>query len=246
MANATEKHLVVKIFVKSVQAPFLYSDLPVIKILPKNEILESPENFQKIPLGSGPFQLVKNSFHEILLKRNGPSKPFYPDFISFQIIRDSFTRTQKMLSGEADLAPSVIPFEKIDQFQRQPKKFRIISRSGLSTTYLLLNLNHDLLKNKNLREALSLSIHRGEIIKYKLQGYAVPARGLINPESYFFNSRLPVPKFDLEKAKQIIWDLGWTGKEIYLSVSNNQDSIQKARVLASQMSQTRCQVFCPL
>ena len=236
--NSNQKRFIVKISMASFQAPFLYSDLPVIKILPKKEILESPEEFQKKPMGTGEFELVHNNFREILLKRRAETQIFSPQRISFQIIRDSLTRTQKMLLKEADLAPSVIPLQKISQFQRRKESFRVFSRPGLSTTYLLINLKNKLLRKRELRKALSLSIHREEIIKYKLQGYAVPAKAFINPENYFFSKELAEPAFDLKKAKRIIQELGLKGASFQLSSSNNQDTVNKARVLASQMSQT--------
>ena len=235
-------NFIVKISMKSFQAPFLYTDLQVIKILPKTEILESPKEFHKKPIGTGLFELEKNSFREILLKRKGGNQALLPQYISFQIIRDSFTRIQKMLSKSADLAPSVIPFQKISQFKRQKDNFYVLSRPGLSTTYLLINFKNKLLKNKELRKALSLSIHRKEIIKYKLQGYAVPASSFINPESVFFNKKLIKPAFDLKKAKTIIHELGLKGATLQLSSSNNPDTVNKARVLASQMSQTGLKV----
>ena len=235
-------NFVIKISMKDFQAPFLYTDLQVIKILPKKEILESPEKFQKKPFGTGLFELEKNGFREILLKRRGESRLFLPQYISFQIIRDGFTRTQKMLSKSVDLAPSVIPLQKIPRFERQKENFRILSRPGLSTTYLLLNLKNKLLKNEELRQALSLSINRKEIIKYKLLDYAVPASSFINPENYFFNRELKEPKFDIKEAKNIIHKLGLTGVSLRLSSSNNPDTVNKARVLASQMSQTGVKV----
>ena len=241
--DTKEKQLVVKLSLKNFQAPFLSSDPAGNKnFFPKKEILEAPEEFQKRPIGSGDFVLVKNSFHQILLKRRLGVQNSLPKFISFQIIRDSFTRTQKMLSGEADLAPSVIPLEKVDRFKQQKRNFNVFSRPGFSTTYLLINLQNKFLKNKELREALSLSIHREEIIKYKLKDYAVPAKAFINPENYFFNENLARPVFDPEKAKHIVHSLDLKGTKLTLSSSNNQDTVGKARVLASQMSQTGLKV----
>ena len=229
--------MLVKIFLKKFQAPFLHADLQVIKILPKKEILESPKEFYKKPFGSGDFELVKNSFHQILLKRRAPDQKISLKYISFQIIRDSFTRTQKMLSGEVDIAPSVIPLQKISQFQRQKKKFYISSRPGLSTTYLLINLRNKLLKKKKLRQALSFSLNREEIIKYKMKNYAFPARSFINPENYFFNRKLKKIKFNLNKARQIIDKIGLKGAQFQLSTSNNKDTVNKAKVLIGQISQ---------
>ena len=241
-SKKSKKQFIVKITMKSFQAPFLYSDLPVIKILPKKEILESYEEFKKGPIGTGDFKVVKNTFREILLKRKTAAGERFPQYISFQIIRDSFTRAQKMLSKEMDMALSVIPLQKISQFKRRNKEFHVFSRPGLSTTYLLINLKNKLLKNKDLRRALSLSVHREEIIKYKLNSYAVPAKSFIPPENYFFNKTLPVPEFNKQKAKRIVEKLNFQGQQLVLSSSNNQDTVSKAKVLASQISQTGLKV----
>lgn len=240
--HSEQKRFVVKISLKSFQAPFLHSDLPVIKILPKKEILESPKEFWKKPFGTGNFTVEKNDFREILLKRKEQSSLSLPKYISFQIIRDSLTRTQKMLAGESDIAPSVLPLRQIARFQRQKEFFQVLSRPGLSTTYLLINLKNPSLKNRELREAISLSIHREEIIKYKLRNFAVPAKSFIPPESYFFNKNLKAPYFNLQKAKEIIQRRNWKGLSLYLSSSNNQDTVNKARVLASQMNQAGLKV----
>ena len=241
-SNLEKKRFVVKIAMKSFQAPFLYSDLPVVKILPKKEILESYEDFKKYPIGTGDFKVVKNNFREILLKRKTLVRGQAPKYISFQIIRDSLTRLQKMLSKEIDVAPSVISLEKISQFKKRGGEFQVFSRPGLSTTYLLINLKNELLKNKNLRNILSLSISREEIIKYKLYGYAVPAQSFIHPENYFFNKTLPVLEFNRQKARRMVQKLNLQGQSLVLSSSNNQNTVAKAKVLASQISQTGLKV----
>ena len=312
---------IVKIDLKDFQAPFMSSDLPVLKILPKQEILTAQKDFNKFPIGTGYWTVLKNDFRQILLERKtNPTSlrqsclnilsdfdvPFNPNiqpncpprhesenlqkiqnsnligiyfsslkflsfgwissfaggtdrqkiinrqdnqvtngrsaqsnvrYISFHIIRDSLTRTQKMLSKEMDLAPSVIPLDKISQFKRPGQSFRVFSSIGFSTTYLLLNLKNNFLKNKQLRSALSLAINKREIIKHKLYGYATPALSFINPHSYFFNKNLKAHEFNLEKARNIINQLNLNGLELKLSCSNNSNTVSKARVLASQISQ---------
>ena len=157
-------------------------------------------------------------------------------YLSFQIIRDSLTRTQKMLSKEMDVAPSVISLDKISRFKRKNQNFQVFSAVGFSTTYLLINLKNNFLKDKRLRKALSLAVNREEIIKYKLYGYAAPARSFINPNSYFFNKNLKPPEFNLKKAEGIINQMNLNGLELKLNCSNNSETVSKARVLASQIS----------
>ena len=237
--SSKKNQWLVKITLKKFQAPFISSDLPVIKILPKKE--SQSKKFNKLPFGTGEWSVVKNNFRQILLKREKPSQnPQALQFLSFQIIRDNLTRIQKMLSKEVDLAPSVLPLNQLKKFEN--KDFIISSTSGFSTTYLLLNLKNSLLSQKEVREALSLAIHSQEIIQYKLYGYAMPARSFINPNDFFFNQTLKKASFDLEKAKQIITKLGLTDQKLILSSSNNSNTRMKAKILASQISQTGLKV----
>lgn len=231
-----EKQWIVRVALKKFQAPFISSDLPVIKILPKKE--SQLKNFKKLPFGTGEWSVVKNNFRQILLERVAldEDKAKLLQFLSFQIIRDSLTRTQKMLSGEVDIAPSVLPLSQLKKFK--DKEFQTSSASGFSTTYLLLNLKNPLLSQKEVRRALSLAINPKEIIKYKLYGYAAPARSFINPKDFFFNQNLKENRFDKNQAKQIIQKLGLENERLSLSSSNNSNTRVKAKVLASQISQT--------
>ena len=268
---------IVKVHLKSFQAPFISSDLPVLKILPKQEILKAERDFNKYPIGTGDWSVLKNDFRQILLTRKTNNKALQSSClncdlknsavsynlksldenyqkgtqninssnirnISFNIIRDSLTRTQKMLSKEMDIAPSVIPLDKISQFKKKEQDFKVFSSTGFSTTYLLLNLKNNFLKNKNLRSALSFAINREEIIKYKLYGYASPALSFINPNSYFFNKTLKSFEFNLDKASALIEQMNLKDLELTLSCSNNSSTVSKARVLVSQINKAGLKV----
>lgn len=233
--GASYPQFIVKVHLKTFQAPFISSDLPVLKILPKQEILAAKQDFNKFPIGTGNWTVLKNNFRQIVLQRKGEDKIKY---LSFNIIRDSLTRTQKMLSREMDVAPSVISLDKISQFKKQNQNFHVFSSIGFSTTYLLINLKNSFLKNKKLRRVLSLAVNREEIIKYKLYAYATPALSFVNPNNFFFNKNLKTPEFNLKKATAIINQLNLKDKELTLSCSNNSSTVSKARVLASQISKT--------
>ena len=236
----TPAQFIVKVTLKEFQAPFLASDLPVLKILPKQESFLA--DFSKKPIGTGLFKVTENSFRRLLLQRVAFAPTNQPQKISFEIIRDGLTRTQQMLSQSIDIAPSVLPLEKLSRFKKQPEKFKIVSTAGFSTTYLLINLQHKLLKQKKLRQALSLAIHTQQIIKYKMYDYAVPALSFVNPNSFFFNQKLKSPAYDLAKAQEIIKELALVGAKLKLSASNQSDTVVKARVLASQISQSGLKV----
>ena len=223
--------LFVRIRLKKPSATFLAADLPVIKILPKQE--SAQKEFSKRPFGSGPFKLVRSHSHEILLKRREPFGQ--AQYISFAVVRDSFTRVQKTLAGEIDIAPSVIPLEKISYFK--PPDFQIHTKPGLSATYLLLNLKNPHLKQRRIRRALSLLINREEILRFHLKGYGTAARSLIHPENRFFNKNLPEAVFSVTQSRALTRGTKNSGGvPLRLSCSNNKSSLDKARVLSGQIS----------
>ncbi|MGI9548626.1 MAG: ABC transporter substrate-binding protein [Bdellovibrionales bacterium] len=230
-----KENWIVKIRLKEFSATFLSSDLPVIKILPQLEIMKSKKDFLKSPIGSGSYKVVHKNSRELLLKRRH-ALPHKPDYLSFQFIRDSFTRTQKMLTGQIDISPSVIPLDKIHRFPKD--KFQILTQASLSTTYLLLNLKNNLLKNKEVRRALSLSLNKKEIIKYKLKGFGIPALSILQPENRFFNPALKAYPYDLHQSQKIIEKLNLKGKVLKLTTTNNRDSINKAKILSNQIKQS--------
>lgn len=226
-----EDNLFVRIRLKKPSATFLSSDLSVIKILPKKE--SSQKGFYKNPIGTGEFKVLKKHSHEILLKRM-IQKPSYPKYLSFVIVRDSFTRVQKTLAGQVDIAPSVIPLGKVSYFKK--KGFQIKTKTGLSTTYLLLNLKNKYLKKKKIRHALAHLIKREEIIRFQLQDYGLKAVSLLHPGNYFFNSHLITSVFDIQKSLQITKDINEEPLKLKLSCSNNKATVDKARVLISQIN----------
>lgn len=226
-------YISVRIQLKKPSATFLSGDLPVLKILPKKEIKKSPIQFLKKPFGTGAFVLINKNSQSIVLKRREP-KEGYPLFLSFLVLRDSVTRVQKVLRGDIDIAPSVIPLKKISLFSKD--KFEIRTNPSLSTNYVLLNLKNKNLKQKDLRKALSLSLNRDDVIRYQLKGYGTPATSFLNPHYFIFNKHLKVQESKTQ-AQKIINQLGLKGEKLTLSVSNNQNTVEKARILISQWNQ---------
>ncbi len=230
---------IVKIKLKKFSAKFLSSDLPVLKLLPKKEILENPEQFAKHPFGSGSFKLANMNSSQIELAANDKNIIAPPKIkkLLFKIIRDDFTRYQKMINGELDVAQSEIPLEKIKNFEKKDSDFTVFKYPGLSFTYLLLNLKDPVIKKFQTRRALAHAINRKEIIEYKLEGYGLPATSILTPSNPFFNKQLETIPFALQKAKKIISQLKSKNIKLILKTSNSQYAIDVGKVLVNQLKQ---------
>ena len=215
-----------KLVLKKPSLKFLKSDLPVLKILPKKELLSAGSAFFDQPVSSGPFRLIKKSSRQIVLEksRSLSEKPPFIDKVVFSIIRDDLTRFQKILKKEVDLVQSDLPPKKIKWFLKEkPEGFKVVESPSLSVSYLLLNFKNSCLKQKKVREAFAFALNPKEIIQYKLYGLAEQARGFLHPSHFFFYEKLKPFVHDLEQA-------GLLYKNISASCKNHQFSFKTSHL----------------
>ena len=232
--------LVLKLKMKRYSAKFLLADLPVVAILPKKEVLESGRDFFKVLIGTGPLALEKQNDQEIILRRKKSQHSNQIKRIVFKVIKDDFTRYQKLIKGEVDLIQGAVPLSKIKQLRERSEEFQIHKNVSLSTTYLLFNLKRKDLAQRKLRQAISHSIHTEEIIKYNLEEMAVKARSLLPPHHRFFDKNLPPNLFSLEKAKASLKDL--SVGPLNFKTSNDPATVKNTKVLVRQLSKAGIKV----
>lgn len=214
----------------------LLSSLSPVKILPKARVLAAGDDFAQEPVGSGPFRLLSRTNNEIRLaaRTDHPYAAPKTKFVAFKIIRDDNTRFLKMYKGKLDIAQSELPPQKIATLEKKGD-FQIFKYPGLSMTYILLNMRDPILKNPTVRRALSQSIHREEIIAYKLEGLARPATSVLSPANPFFNAKLKPPTFDFEAAKAALQEAAVSGHPLVLKTANSEAAIENGKVLVHQL-----------
>ncbi len=216
----------------------LNSDLPVIKILPKNMVLKLKEKFKSNLVGSGPYKVDFIKETEINLSRNlhNVGKPNILK-LQFKVIKDDFTRFLKMYNGDLDLAVSALPKNKIKSLEKIDR-LRIIKKPGLSMAYLLLNLkNKELAKLEN-RKSIFDGIDRKEIIKYKLEGLAQPATSILTPANPYFLEEFKSytqKKVDLEALRAKVLQSNLSKIVLNLKTSNTREAVENAKLIAIQL-----------
>ena len=236
--ESREKQFVLKIGLKTESAKFLSSDLPVLRILPKKEVLSSSSDFQKNPIGTGPFKLKTRDSSRIVLAARSDRTPLPRiDEVTFKIIRDDFTRFQKMLNGEIDIAQSEISFHKVSRFLNKKDHFQVFRRPGLSMTYLLINFKDECLNKKDMRKVLALSVDRLEIIQHKLKGFARRATTILGPNNFFFNENIKNPSYDLHRSMKVFNQVppSCRQKTFSFKTSNARSAMDHGKVLALQL-----------
>jgi len=238
--RVTEKagQILLNIEVKTVSDKLLNGYLKFIKLLPKAETLEAGADFTNHLIGTGGYRFVRQDANEIELE----SVTAKTKHLIFKIIRDDFTRYQKLLKGEVDIAQMEITPDRVADFQKRPDEFQVFLYPGLNMTYMLVNFRDPWLAKMPAREALSLALNRPEIIRYKLYGQAREATSLLTPQNPYFAQGLQAPAYDLSAAKKFLSEAGPPPSEIVLKTSNTPQAVDNGKVLAYQMSQAGVQV----
>lgn len=189
-------------------------------ILPKhlleNEDLNTTE-FNRNPIGTGPYKMKEwvTGQKIVLSAYDGyfEGKPKIEEYV-YRVIPDSATMFLELQAGGVDLM-GLTP----TQYQRQTdtdffkKYFDKYRYPTFAYTYMGYNLSDPKFKDRRVRRAIDLAIDRKAIIDGVLLGLGRPANQPVPPESWAYNSEIPVPNHDPEGAKRILAEAGWNDSD---------------------------------
>jgi peptide/nickel transport system substrate-binding protein len=186
----------------------------VLSDVPPEEVLHA--EFNRQPIGSGPFQFVAwESGESVRLERN-------PDFseslggpprlerVVFRFISESATLLSEALTGGIDVDGSVYPHQAED-IQATPG-VRLLHFPSREYYYIGWNTQSPLLSDPRVRRALTMAIDREQLIDALLFGYAQLAVGTIAPWHPMFAVLEPLP-YDPDRAGRLLEEAGWRDRD---------------------------------
>lgn len=135
--------------------------------------------------------------------------------ITFQIIPDHNTALTQLVNGELDAMSDVVPSD-FDEYKKKDN-LQAISKPALSIVWLTLNTSKGLLKDKNVRKALSYVCNEESLIKNAKNGYGNIVTGPFMPGTKDYNTKIKPSGFQPEKAGKLLKASGWD--------DSNQDGI---------------------
>ena len=122
--------------------------------------------------------------------------------IVFTPIKEDATRVAALLSGDVDFIAPVPPqdLERIDQNQ----DLTLVTMPGTRIITFQLNQNRrEEFKNPKVREAIVYAVNNEGIVQKIMKGFATAAAQQ-SPEGYVGHVAELKPRYDLEKAKQLM------------------------------------------
>jgi peptide/nickel transport system substrate-binding protein len=222
-------------------APLLaqFSDRAGMMISPKAAAAMTPEEFGANPVCSGPFTLAERvPQQKVVVKRfadHWNAENIHFDEVEFIAMPDSVVRFSNVQSGQLDIGMRVLATD-IKRGEADPR-IKMYITPTLQFSFLHINVgseprnNTPLATNPKLREALELSIDRNALVA-AISNSAYPVGNQpVPPTSPFYIKELPVPARDIERAKELVKEAGFTRVPVTLLVLNTTVDVQAAQVV---------------
>ncbi|MFD0590984.1 ABC transporter substrate-binding protein [Paenibacillus sp. GCM10027627] len=199
--------------------------------------LDYIKNLHAAPLGNGPYKLEKFiPGQEVRFTANEhyfKGAPNIKNFIYKTSDGDSF---QFVETGEIDFAGFTATQENIDKLKSLPF-LKLLPYTPSTYGYIQLNLEKEHLKDKKVRQALVYGLDRQSIYVDSTQGANSIANIPSSPISWSYTEDgINKYEFDLEKAKTLLDEAGWTvGKD---GIREKDGQSLKFHYLGSKSAQT--------
>lgn len=157
-------------------------------------------------VGSGPFALQELLPGERVVLKANPSywegPPSVPGLV-IKIIPDAIVRVLEFKKGtidflQNDIEPDMLPWLK------QNTNASILTLQGTTFQYIGVNLDHPILKQQEVRQAIALAIDRKMVIRHLLKGLATAATGLLSPLHWGYEPSVPRLSYNPEEARKLL------------------------------------------
>lgn len=189
--------------------------------------------FNKQPIGTGPYKLKRFELSKsIILQANEDYYKHKPhiDFIAYSIVPDATTNFYLLQKSEIDindLTPLQLVKKVDDDFL---KKFQIIEQISMGYTYLGFNFKRKLFQDPRVREAIKLGIDKKELVDILFFKHGEACYGPFLPGSYAYNKMFENERYNPEKAKALLKELGYTKDNplTFELATNTGNSIRRA------------------
>ena len=203
----------VKIVTKAPFAPLLFNlGRYEMCVLNEKAVKEAGENYNKRPVGTGPFMLdVWRPGDRVEVKKFAQYFEGEPkvDRIVFRGIPEDATRVIELESGGVDLCID-FPAQDFDRLQSEGK-FTVYEKQSLPSNYYAFNVETTPFQDKRVRQAINYAVDVDVIIDSIYFGKAVKSRGPMSELVWGFDETLPEDPYpyDVEKAKTLLAEAGY-------------------------------------
>ncbi|GLC88177.1 glutathione ABC transporter substrate-binding protein [Lysinibacillus piscis] len=220
---------------------------PLLAILASHEgsmisakaVTKGSDQLATHPVGTGPF--IFDSWEkgkEIKLKTNAAYWGNLPKYggVTFKIVPDDMTRLKMVEKGEAHIAEQVA-VANIDYINNSPT-LNLFRAESLAVEFIGFNVEDALLKDVQVRRAISHAINREAIIHEVYHDTGTLANSSISPKVIGYSTETKAYDYDVEEAKTLLRAAGIKeGTHIKFLVNDRTERIQIAKAIQAQLKE---------
>lgn len=166
-------------------------------------------------VGGGAYVLESMNRGQRYTMRANENYPYAPedgaavDLVEYVVYPDVNTMILALKNGEIDLMASPVPASAADSLSNDPN-VTLQPVGSLGFAHLTYNVQHEILAEQVVRQALSMVVDAESIIETILQGRGSRMAGPISPVfDEFDNSELEPYEFDPEGARALLEEAGY-------------------------------------
>ena len=208
----------VKITLKQPESTFIYL-LTTIGIVPEHLYDDS---YNENPIGSGPFQLVQwNKGQQLIVEANPyyyGKKPYFKKLTFLFLAEDAAFAAAK--SGEADVVSVPPNYAQVEVNGMRLIELESVDNRGIMLPFVEAGeetedgyaIGNDVTSDIAIRKAINLAVDREALVDGVLEGYGTPAYTAADKLPWW-NPETVIEDNNLEKAKQMLDEAGWTENE---------------------------------
>ena len=231
--------------------PFLPAMLPLQEVVSKKFVERvGTKKMATHVNGTGPFKLLQwNKGKSIIMERfehyYGGALAIPPvgkacvSKVIFEVIPDNEARVSALLSGKVDII-NELPMSALKRVHANPKT-RVAKVRGTRTFFVVLNNTKPPFNDLRVRKALNHSINKQLLVNELIGGHATAVNGVLSPDAFAFNSKLPAYQYDSSKARKLLAEAGYPDG-ISVSMEVTETHKKKAEALAKMMRKVGIQV----
>ena len=176
------------------------------------------DKFGDNPVGTGPFKFTewKRNDSITIEKFEDYWQEGLPklDKVIFRSIPDNSARLNELMAGNIDLADGINPSD--GKTVEGDSTLQLIERPSMNIGYLGLTNTRAPFDNKLVRQAVNYAIDKQAIVDAFFEGRAEVAANPMPSSISGYNDAISPYPYDPEKAKSLLAEAGYDGKEIEL------------------------------
>jgi len=212
-----------------------------------------------VVVGCGPYRLVDLDERGARLVRADTWTGAHPPVpkLELRVVTDASARILMLVGGSADLSQNGVRLDLLDDVAAEAR-VRVEHGPSAILTYLMMNNDDPVLRDRRVRQAIALAIDREAILKTMLGGRAVLATGLLPPSHWAYDGDVPRWTHDPARAERLLEAAGYhdpdgpgpaprvgpDGQPLRLTYKTSSDRfrVAVARVLAAQLGKVGIEV----